>query len=156
VATPTPVIEKPQEKPTEKMFTQAQLDDMIKERLKREKMEKADRLEAEKADLQKELEATKQEATLLKRQNALAGKVVDVDAATKLLSDEFVVNGEVQLEPFLAKYPFLKAQATPPVNPTPGGRGAMPANALTREQVSKMTPDEINKRWAEVQAVMKG
>jgi hypothetical protein len=91
-----------------------------------------------------------------------ATKVADVDVAlslldkTKIQYDEAgnVANLDDLLKDLIAAKPFLAGVQTPsPTNPTnPPREGAK----FTREQIAKMTPDEINANWDEVQAVLAG
>jgi hypothetical protein len=79
--------------------------------------------------------------------------IVDPEAAAMLLpvgtpSDQI----ETQLSLMLAARPWLKGQVALPN--TPAGNPLKSASGLTMEMVQKMTPDEINARWAEVQQVM--
>ena len=57
------------------------------------------------------------------------------------------------LEAVLKAKPYLKASFTQPPDLGQGNRGAGTA-PLTREAIARMTPAEINARWAEVSAVM--
>lgn len=66
--------------------------------------------------------------------------------------------GEVNWETLKQGYPelFGPAQPTPPQTPqVPPTNPANPGK-LTLDGIKRMTPDEINKRWDEVQAVLAG
>ena len=62
-------------------------------------------------------------------------------------------NVQALLEAVLKAKPYLKASFTQPPDLGQGNRGAGTA-PLTREAIARMTPAEINARWAEVSAVM--
>jgi hypothetical protein len=89
-----------------------------------------------------------------------AGKLASVDAAMKLLDantiefdeDNNPVGVEAAVAKLLKEYPFLGVQMPPSgdkTNPERGGR-----NALTLDDIKRMSPSEINARWEEVSAVM--
>ena len=89
-----------------------------------------------------------------------AGKLASVDAAMKLLDastiefdeDNNPVGVEAAVAQLLKDYPFLGVQMPPSgekTNPERGGR-----NALTLDDIKRMSPSEINARWEEVSAVM--
>ena len=130
----------------------------------RERLEKAP-LEEKLRGYEKELEkanaratAAEQARTSAERRSALAGRVIDTDAALKLLGDEFVQDdGTVNADAFLEKYPFLKVTAdaparasTPPANP----RGAGTPGALTPEAINAMSPKEYAERRSEIMAAL--
>lgn len=73
---------------------------------------KLGKLEADNAALQAELEAAKAKQVQLELRNQLIGKVSDVDTAMLVLgsSEEFVVDGQVQLEALLEQKPILQPQ----------------------------------------------
>lgn len=69
-------------------------------------------LEQRLAELEKAHQEAQAKALQAERKAALVGKVVDPDAALALLTDQFVgEGGEIKLEEFLKRYPFLKPQA---------------------------------------------
>lgn len=81
--------------------------------------------------------------------------IVDPEAAAALLpidtpSDQI----EAKLTEMLAARPWLKGQPAAPTISTPAGNPPKTTTTLTMADVQKMTPAEINARWAEVQQVM--
>lgn len=104
----------------------------------------------------------KEAVTRLSLPNKL--NIVDPEAALALVDRSGILkDGEVDMEVLSARLntllearPYLKANARPqPPNlpPTNGGRGN--GAQLTREMLKSMSPDEINKRWDEVQLLLK-
>lgn len=97
------------------------------------------------------LRAARAETAIAK---AAAKHQVSADLLTKLVDVEFddagePVGVEAAVVRILAAHPYLKpAVGVSPANPA---RVAV----LTTEQIKQMTPDEINRRWDEVQAAMK-
>jgi hypothetical protein len=100
-------------------------------------------LEEQLTTLQSELEAARKAATenatrarqaSLKAQ--LAGKVLDADAAMRLLDDDFVGEDDaVKLDAFLERYAFLKPTSSKPSVPS--------ANATTSRDGTTLTPDDF-------------
>lgn len=79
--------------------------------------------------------------------------IVDPEAAAALLpADTPADQIELKLTEMLAARPWLKG--TPAVN-TPAGNPPKTGSGLTMDQIKTMTPDEINARWAEVDAVLR-
>lgn len=129
------------------------------------KRKEAEMSEVEKAKAQAAEAQQKAEAAIAKAREARAGAEiakaaakagVDADLVSRLVTVEFDAEGEPQnVEAAIAKvletYPQLKAP-TSAANPTNPGR----KSALTKEQIAKMTPAQINERWDEVQRVMAG
>lgn len=83
-------------------------------------------------------------AVAAERRAQLTGKVVDADAALKLLDPEkHVKDDNVDLDALLADFPFLKAtpDAKPGPAPVPGGgapnSGASSMNALIRQKAGR-------------------
>jgi hypothetical protein len=87
-------------------------------------------------------------------------KIVDADAAHKLLDGGAIqfddqgkpTNVKTLLEVLVKDKPFLIQQAgttTPPNNPARDG-----SNTLTKEAIEKMSPQEINANWEQVQKVL--
>jgi hypothetical protein len=149
VAPPTPAIEKTQEakpKLNENGFTdeqQAKVNQIVAERLRREKMDKAEKLELELKDRQAELEKLKQENVTALRKAELAGKVSDVDYALWAISQseaEFVKDAKISLEALLAKYPLLKGQKPQPnlQGPNPPGGGAPDFKSMSSDEFAKV------------------
>lgn len=86
--------------------------------------------------------------------------VVDPEAAWRLLDANTLKMGEdgqpqgveEALRELVKAKPYLLGGPTSAANPSTGRR----ADRLTREAIEKMTPEEINARWDEVQAVLGG
>lgn len=91
--------------------------------------------------------------------------LVDVDAAVKLLDhgalkigdDGVVTNAEKALDDLVAAKPWLKpaAPTTPPAAPGATNPPAGTRTTLTRDEVRKMTPEQINANWPIVEAALK-
>jgi len=99
-----------------------------------------------------ELREARREAALAK---VAVKHGIDTDLLGKLVSVEFddagmPVNVEAAVNEALDKWPTLKPVAGGGANPTNPGRKA----ALTIEDVKKMSQDEVNLRWDEVQGVL--
>jgi len=132
----------------------------VEERLKAEReragMDEAERVKAEMADREKDLTALRDENRRLKIANQLAGKVVNVDDAVRLIDDDLIDDdGVLDVNAFLESRPYLRAE-----NPKAGSRAA-PGNPpaskrLTRDQIASMSEKEIESRWDEVKAVLDG
>lgn len=85
-------------------------------------------LEQRLAELEKAHQEAQAKALQAERKAALVGKVVDPEAALALLTDQYIgEDGEIKLEEFLKRYPFLKPQAPRelggPSNPATGPHG---------------------------------
>lgn len=115
----------------------------------REKMTEVERLKAEIADNQALLEKARADAIMAQRLAALTGKVTDAKAALKLLEeDQILEDGSINMEAFIAAYPFLSPKTGPAsINPT---NATNMGKTLTMADVRKMTPAEINDRWDEI------
>lgn len=88
---------------------------------------------------------------------AAAKEGVDPELLGKLVTVEFDADGapvglEANVAAVLNKYPQLKPAAPVPGATNPG-RGP---RKLTLEDIKKMSPEEINSRWTEVQATLAG
>lgn len=89
-------------------------------------------------------------------------KISSVDAAMKLLDAGMItfdeenhpVGVEAALGQLVKQYPFLVTAPPSSGDKTNPERGRQ--SALTLDDVKKMTPNEINSRWDEVSAVIKG
>lgn len=133
-----------------------------KERQASEQTE-AQKLQAQLADAQKRsqaLETKLREQALQLAVQAAAQKVgiVDADVALALVrgSIEFDANGvpqgvEAAVTELARQKPYLRVGASGGSNPTNPARGGQ---TLTREAITKMTPDEINRNWDAVQAAL--
>ncbi len=159
-ATPTPAPAAPQAgtqvtdvEQLQKLLNAANAE-AAKHRTKLKEIDDAGKSEAQK--LKEANEALTAQTRLLQVQlTAQKLGIVDPEAAAALLpantpSDQI----ETQLALMLAARPWLKGTAAP-VN-TPGvNPPKTPGSGLTIEQIRLMSADEINSRWAEVEAVMK-
>lgn len=79
---------------------------------------------------------------------ALLARLVDVEFD----ADGMPVNVEANVGAVLAKYPQLKPATATGVAATNPAR----VQKLTMDDIRRMTPDQINARWDEVQIVMAG
>lgn len=118
------------------------------------------------AQLEAELEAERQDrrAAINRYEVQLAASklgIIDPEAAVKLLDwdsldyadDGSPKNLEAALKALLKARPWL-AGATPgatgnPTNPARNGGAGAP---LTKDDIARMSPEEINRRWPEIQA----
>lgn len=123
--------------------------------VEREKLDEVERVKAEKADIEKALEAERAARTSAERRASLTGKVIDPEAALKLLNPETHLDedGNVNVEALLETHPFLAPTKTH-APATPGASGLPPNRALTLEKIQAMSPDEINANWDAVQAAL--
>jgi flagellar biosynthesis GTPase FlhF len=119
------------------------------------------RKEASEAKAQLEqMQSQLKERTIRAEVGALAAKLrlADVDAAYQLMNRggvEFDEQGapkniEALLTSLVKDKPFLVSQSGVTTSTTNPPR----ATALTKEQIARMSPDEINSRWDEVQRVL--
>lgn len=121
-----------------------------KKAAEREKLDEVERLKAEKADADKRLAEIEARAVAAERRAALTGKVADPAAALRLLDEAHLDDdGNVLVDKLLEAYPFL-APKEPGVN-IPGARTAR-QSTLTHEDIARMTPEQVNERWTEIQA----
>lgn len=160
--------------PTGKTYTQAEVDAMVnariarakkqaakeaEETLKREReranMDEAERVKAEMADREKELNELRAQNKRLSIANQLAGKVVNVDDAVRLVDEDLIDDdGRLDVDRFLESRPYLRADAQRQAGGT-ANPGSPPAGKrLTRDQIASMSEQEIEKRWDEVKAVL--
>ena len=89
-------------------------------------------------------------------------RALDAQLAVRLLDKEAVefddagkpVNIEALLDELIEQYPYLAVHrgGAGTTNPAKPGNGAK----LTREAIERMSPEEINRRWDEVSAVLSG
>lgn len=123
----------------------------------------AQRLQAQLAEAQKREATTTarlRELALINAVQAAAQKVgiVDAEVALALIQGAIQFDGdgnpqgvEAALTELVKAKPFLKAQSAGSGSPTnPPRGGAM----LTKEAISKMTPEQINANWPAVQAAL--
>lgn len=78
----------------------------------------------------------------------LLGRLVEVDFD----DNGQPVNVEARVQAVLTQYPQLKPVAATAAPTNPGSSARAPK--LTMADVRKMTPDEVNARWDEIQAAM--
>lgn len=136
----------------------------------RAKMEETERIKAEKADIEQQLQAREKEFKQLNTQIELQGKVVNPKAAVKLLEDNhYNADGDIDFDAFFADYPELKPQPTEtrgganvesaPTNPpdVSSGRNEKPRNKLTVAEVANMSVEQYRERRNEIfQAMREG
>ncbi len=124
--------------------------------LKEKDLSEVERLKKEVAE--KDQAATEAVARARRMQVRLKAQELGLipDAAERMLdvgklddSDDAITTA---LNDALKTYPWLKAEK-PGVTTSPGNP-AKSTTTLTKEQIAKMTPAEINERWADVQKVM--
>ncbi len=126
------------------------------------KLSQTDKLQKQLADKEREkseLERRYQESTLRYEVMLAASKlgIVDPEAAWRLLDAaeiEYDDQGQPQqvekmLQTLISKKPYLVASGG-----SSGATNPARASQLTREQIEKMSPAEINRRWDEVQKVL--
>ena len=124
-----------------------------------EKLSETERLQAQAQAANAEAQAAREELkrarydTALAREAAKAG--VDPNLLTRLVEPEYDAEGKpanvgAAVAAVLDAYPQLKPQATPSGATNPGR-----VAKLTVDDVKKMTPEQINARWDDVQAAMK-
>lgn len=123
-------------------------------------MTEAEKLQAQAKAAQEAAEMAQAELRRAKAEAAVAraaGKVgVDPNLVLRLVDVEYdaqgqPVNVDKAVEAVLAAYPQLK-----PASVTLGATNPGRTSKLTMDDVKKMSPDELNRRWDEVQAVMAG
>lgn len=126
-----------------------------------ERMSEAERLQAQTKAAQEAAAAASQRLQQALADAAIsrvaAKEGVDPELLAKLVTVEFDADGQPQgLEASVAavlnKYPQLKPAAPVPGATNPG-RGP---RKLTRADIEKMTPAEINARWDDVQQALQG
>jgi hypothetical protein len=123
-------------------------------RAKLKTIEDANKTEAQKLKESHDL-LTAQNRLLSVQVTAQKLGIVDPEAAAALLPANTPADQiEAQLTLMLVQRPWLKGQAVLPNTP-PGNPPKTPGSGLTMEQIKTMSTDEINARWAEVEAVMK-
>jgi molecular chaperone GrpE (heat shock protein) len=125
-------------------------------------MTEAQKLQAQAAAAQAAAEQARAELRNAKAQAEIAKVAqrlgMDIELAERFATptwDGDTLTGiDDSLKAALEKWPHLKpAPTVPALPPTNPGRQA---KALTMEDVRKMPPEEINRRWDEVQAVLAG
>lgn len=125
-----------------------------------ERMSEAERLQAQAKEAQEaaqrartELQQARAEVAISRAAAALG---VDPRKLAKLVTVEFdadgqPVNVDAAAAAVLNEWPELKQPA-----PVPGATNPGRAAKLTIADIQKMTPEQINARWGEVQAVLAG
>lgn len=129
------------------------------------KLSDMEKLQKRSAQLERQLaeyERERQERTVRYEVMLAAGKlgIIDPEAAYRLLDlaaleyDEEGTpsNLEAALKSLVKSKPYLVAQPAgggSPTNPSRGGNAV-----LTREDIEKMSPEEINRRWDEISRVL--
>ncbi len=172
-ATPTPSGQEGQQdaKPggEEGKFTQADLERMLSERLKRErkkwdeekqeiekraKMDEQERIKAEKEDAEKRAQEAEARAIQAQRRADLAGKVADPQAALRLIDEDTHVteDGAVNVDKLLESYPFLAPQRQGPA-PTSTGGGTTPKPATIEQRMAEAERRGDWGTWAQLEAL---
>lgn len=82
--------------------------------------------------LETNLQASEQRRIDAERRSQLAGRVHDPEAALRLIRDEHVTNGELNVDAFLETYPWMRAQpeGKPGPAPTNAGGGRSSAESM--------------------------
>jgi len=157
-----------------KSFTQEDIDKIIQQRLARERKQWEQQVEEEKRKatmtaeekLKADLDAANRKAaeaearvTAAERKASLTGRVVNVDAALKLLDPDKHLDdtGSINVDAFLKDHPYLAPtqQSAGPTAPN-GGGGAQPTGRkFTEADLERMSPGEINANWDRIQADLK-
>lgn len=120
----------------------------------RQKLDEVERLKAEKADAEKAAQEARAEAARARHLIALAGKVVDPEDALAIAERAGLVTEDgVDVEALLKAKPYLAPPTQAGVT-IPGARNAK-RPALTLEDINKMTPEQVNERWDDIQALYK-
>jgi hypothetical protein len=138
---------------------QPDIDKIVKTRLDRERkkweaerveaeerarMSEAERLKADLANRDALIKEAEARALAAERRAALTGKVVDPQAALKLMGDDHVdEDGNVSVEKLLEAYPFLRpASAAPATAPEPPRRTPA-ANAAQSSAADPLSPKDF-------------
>lgn len=120
--------------------------DAYKEQIKKEK--------ADALDISDLLEIAKEAGVQRESFRSMISRDFD-KAQIQRGDDGKITNRDALLEAVKTKYTdcigVKETGGTPPVTPP-----TAPGGTYTREQIAKMTPAEINKNWAAVQAALKG
>jgi len=105
----------------------------------RSKLDEVGRLKAELDDWQKKYTGLESSLTTERYKSQLAGRVQSVDDALKLLDDEYVKDGQIDVARFLEAKPYLAAQAAKPTvkNLNPGTKPASDMNTLIRSAAGR-------------------
>lgn len=123
-----------------------------------EKLSEAERLTKQAQEATAQAQAAREELKRARFEAALAREAakagVDPNLLTRLVDPEYddagaPVNMAAAVAQVLEAYPQLKPQAPHPGVANPGRTAK-----LTVEEIKKMTPEQINARWGEVQAAM--
>lgn len=126
----------------------------IKLEAERAKLDEVERLKAEKADAEKAALEARAEAARARHLMTLAGKVVDPEDALALAERAGLVTEDgVDVDALLKAKPYLAPPTQAGVT-IPGARNAK-RPALTLEDINKMTPEQVNERWDDIQALYK-
>jgi hypothetical protein len=144
----------------------------IEESQKTESQKQAERvkaLEAFESTAKPEIQSLKLRLNVERTARQLG--IVDEEAAFRLMDTKAITYGDdgepnadtvkAALDALTTARPWLKGSQTPPPPPTtPPTRTTNPSNGgtvkLTPEVIAKMSPDEVNARWDEVQAFLRG
>lgn len=172
---PTPEVDQPTETPQEQVETfdreyveklrrenatyrtkakqAAEEAEAARKAAEREKLDEVERLKAEKADAEKAAAEARAEATRTRHLVNLAGKVAGDPEDALLLAERagLVTEDGVDVDALLKAKPFLAPKSESGVN-IPGARSKPGAPTLTEEDIKKMTPQQVNERYEEIQA----
>jgi len=118
--------------------------------------EKAKTLEEQVAELMQRFEEAERRARLAEIKAELmpflGGDMKRVEAALALAEREGLLTEEgVNVEALLERYPFLRPQAAP----TDVGANPPGTRPITLEDLGRMSPEEINKHWDAIRAMLK-
>lgn len=105
----------------------------------RAKLDEVGRLKAELEDWQKKHTTLTTQLTTERYKSQLAGRVQNVDDALKLLDDEFVKDGNIDVSRFLEAKPYLAAQEAKAKvkNLNPGTKPASSMNDIIRQAAGR-------------------
>lgn len=118
----------------------------------RSKLDEVERLKAEKSDAEKAAAEARAEALRTRHLVALAGKVAGDPEDALLIAERagLVTDEGVDVEALLKAKPYL-APTTPGSAPIDAPRGRA-GRTYSDEDLKRMSPDEINQHWPEIQA----
>jgi len=121
-----------------------------RERLETERrkadMTEAERLKIEKEEAEKRAAVAEERAVTAERRASLTGKVIDPEAAMRLLTDDHLTeDGSIDVDALLKSYPFLTPSNTG-TPPTRGSGGGVPRTTLDPNKMSTKEFDELTQR----------
>ncbi|MCX6643479.1 MAG: hypothetical protein NTV15_08840 [Candidatus Bathyarchaeota archaeon] len=135
-----------------KTFTQEHVNDIVEKRLMRERdkfKEEVSTITAERDNLKGELESTKL--------NTLKTDLLSKAGISQEWAPKITGKSQAEMESEIASFKQLIENSKPA--PEPVGSDTNPANTkpviFSRESVKKMSPQEINDNWADIQKALK-